>query len=169
MLQLLQKMYDQMKDEPRFLIDYKTFTSTIDEMKATAESLNGSHANDVFLVAIEEFRGKLMKRKEAKAKVKEYLAEKEAATEPGAEEEAGRRGAGGASAVRGGDSGEVGRDRGEGAGAYGATGRDERRRRGEGAAVLHHAKLERAELLRGERRLREAAGRRGGVLEGGGG
>ena len=73
MLQLLQKMYDQMKDEPRFLIDYKTFTSTIDEMKATAESLNGSHANDVFLVAIEEFRGKLMKRKEAKAKVQERM------------------------------------------------------------------------------------------------
>lgn len=66
-----------MKEQPRFLIDYKTFTSTIDEVKATAESLNGSHANDVFLAAIEEFQGKLMKRKEAKAKVKEYLAEKE--------------------------------------------------------------------------------------------
>ena len=74
-------MYDLMKEEPRYLVDYKSYISAIEEMKTTAESLNGTHANDVFIVAIEEFQEKLMKRKEAKAKVKEYLAEKEAQEE----------------------------------------------------------------------------------------
>lgn len=74
-------MYDLMKEEPRYLVDYKSYLSAIEEMKTTAESLNSTHANDVFIVAIEEFQEKLMKRKEAKAKVKEYLAQKEAQEE----------------------------------------------------------------------------------------
>lgn len=67
-------MYEKMKENPAYLIDYKSFVATVDEIKTTAEAHNATHANDVFIVAIEEFKEKLMKRKEAKAIVKEYLA-----------------------------------------------------------------------------------------------
>ena len=62
-------MYDAMKAEPRYLIDYKTFTSSVDAIYSTAESLNATHANDVFLASLDEFRNSLMKRKEARALV----------------------------------------------------------------------------------------------------
>lgn len=68
-------MYDAMKAEPRYLIDYKTFTSSVDAIYSTAESLNATHANDVFLASLDEFRNSLMKRKEARALVKQYQAD----------------------------------------------------------------------------------------------
>ena len=49
-------MYEQMKENPVYLIDYKTYLSTIDEIHNTAEAQNATHANDVFLVALEEFK-----------------------------------------------------------------------------------------------------------------
>ena len=68
-------MYDAMKAAPRYLIDYKTFTSAVDSIYASAESLNSTHANDVFLASLDEFRASLMKRKEARALVKQYQAD----------------------------------------------------------------------------------------------
>ena len=68
-------MYDAMKAEPRYLVDYKTFTSSVDAIYSTAESLNATHANDVFLASLDEFRNSLMKRKEARALVKQYQAD----------------------------------------------------------------------------------------------
>ena len=70
-------MYDKMKENPAYLIDYKSFIAAVDEIKATAEAHNATHANDVFVVAIEEFKNTLMKRKEARAIVKEYVAKQE--------------------------------------------------------------------------------------------
>ena len=70
-------MYNTMKENPRYLIDYKSFLSAVDDIKTTAENNNATHANDVFLVAIEEFKNGCMKRKEARAIVKEYLAKQE--------------------------------------------------------------------------------------------
>ena len=70
-------MYEQMKENPAYLIDYKTYLSTIDEIHNTAEAQNATHANDVFLVALEEFKAPLMKRKEARAIVKEYQVKQE--------------------------------------------------------------------------------------------
>ena len=66
-----------MKENPRYLIDYKSFLSAIDDIRTTAENNNTTHANDVFLVSIEEFKNSCMKRKEARAIVKEYLAKQE--------------------------------------------------------------------------------------------
>ena len=68
-------MYDAMKAEPRYLIDYKTFTTSVNTIYSTAESLNSTHANDVFLASLDEFRASLMKRKEARALVKQYQAD----------------------------------------------------------------------------------------------
>ena len=71
-------MYNTMKENPAYLIDYKSFVATVDEIQSTAEKHNETHANDVFIAAMEEFKNTLMKRKEARAIVKEYVAQQEA-------------------------------------------------------------------------------------------
>ena len=70
-------MYEKMKENPAYLIDYKSYLAAIDDIKTTAEAHNATHANDVFIVAVEEFKNTLMKRKEARAIVKEYVAKQE--------------------------------------------------------------------------------------------
>ena len=64
-----------MNKNGKYLIDYKTFTNTLDQMLEVAKQDNATHANDVFIVILEEFIPTLMKRKEARALARAYLAE----------------------------------------------------------------------------------------------
>ena len=74
-MEALKLIYSYMKENGKYLIDYKTFTSTLDQMIETAKGDNETHANDVFIVILEEFIPTLMKRKEARALARSYLAE----------------------------------------------------------------------------------------------
>ena len=67
-------IYSLMNKNGKYLIDYKTFTSTLDQMLEVAKQDNATHANDVFIVILEEFIPTLMKRKEARALARAYLA-----------------------------------------------------------------------------------------------
>ena len=74
-MEALKLTYSLMKENGKYLIDYKTFTSTLDNMLEAAKQDNATHANDVFIVILEEFIPTLMKRKEARALARAYLAE----------------------------------------------------------------------------------------------
>lgn len=74
-MEALKLIYSLLKDNGKYLIDYKTFTNTIETMMEVAKSDNATHANDVFIVVLEEFTPTLMKRKEARALARAYLAE----------------------------------------------------------------------------------------------
>lgn len=75
LIELLKTIYDMLKDNGKYLIDYKTFTGSVDAMLEAAKADNATHANDVFIVVLEEFIPTLMKRKEARALARAYLAE----------------------------------------------------------------------------------------------
>ena len=71
----LKAIYAKMKETPKYLIDYKTFTTTLSQLKEAAQKENATHGNDVFLVVLEELEPTFMSRKEARALARAYLAE----------------------------------------------------------------------------------------------
>ena len=72
-METLKTIYAKMNESPKYLIDYKTFTTTLSQLKETAQKENTTHGNDVFLVVLEELEPTFMSRKEARAPA--YLAE----------------------------------------------------------------------------------------------
>jgi len=60
-MEALKLIYSVMNKNGKYLIDYKTFTSTLDQMLEVAKQDNATHANDVFIVILEEFIPTLMK------------------------------------------------------------------------------------------------------------
>ena len=74
-METLKTIYAKMKESPKYLIDYKTFTTTLSQLKETAQKENATHGNDVFLVVLEELEPTFMSRKEARALARAYLAE----------------------------------------------------------------------------------------------
>ena len=77
-MEALKAIYNHLKDNGKFLIDYKTFTTALDSLQMVAREDNATHANDVFIVIMEEYTPTLMKRKEARALARTYLAEEAA-------------------------------------------------------------------------------------------
>ena len=49
-METLKAIYAKMKESPKYLIDYKTFTTTLSQLKEAAQKENATHGNDVFLV-----------------------------------------------------------------------------------------------------------------------
>lgn len=74
-MEAFKAIYAKLKDNGKFLIDYKTFTTALDSIQMVAREDNATHANDVFIVLMEEYTPTLMKRKEARALARAYLAE----------------------------------------------------------------------------------------------
>ena len=75
LVELLKSIYGKMKETPKYLIDYKTFTTTLSQLREAAQKENATHGNDVFLVVLEELEPSFMSRKEARALARAYLAE----------------------------------------------------------------------------------------------
>ena len=61
-METLKTIYAKMKESPKYLIDYKTFTTTLSQLKETAQKENTTHGNDVFLVVLEELEPIFMSR-----------------------------------------------------------------------------------------------------------